>query len=154
MKLKDAMRGYDYDLPLKDALNDRELSVDRRVMAGATVGIGLDVAYLSVCQLEEAFAALATDLSNGVEQGRGHEDLADILKDQSPYQMRIWHLLDTTPLELALEDLAWLKSLTYRRARMARVVNEEKLAIRYVTDEALCEGVTAAQLMARVSAAD
>lgn len=81
MKLKDAMRGYDYDLPLKDALNDRELSVDRRVMAGATVGIGLDVAYLSVCQLEEAFAALAMDLSNGVEQGRGYEDLADILKD-------------------------------------------------------------------------
>lgn len=37
---------------------------------------------------------------------------------------------------------------------MARVVSEEKLAIRYVTDEALCEGVIAAQLMARVSAAD
>ncbi|MBB3349427.1 hypothetical protein [Sphingomonas sp. BK069] len=154
MKVQDVMRGYDYDLPLMDALSDPELSVDRRVLAGATVGIGLDTAYLSVCQLEEAFSALASDHANGVEQGRGYEDLADILKDQSPYQMRVWHLLDTTPLQLALEDLAWLKSLTYRRARMARVVREEKLMLRYVTDEALCEGVTASQLMARVSAVD
>ncbi len=51
MKVQDVMRGYDYDLPLLDVLNNNEkdengdpqVSVDRRVLAGATVGIGLDV---------------------------------------------------------------------------------------------------------------
>lgn len=96
MKFKDAMRGYDYDLPLLDALNDPQLSVDRRVLAGATIGVGLDIAYFAIRELEEAFAALAHDHNNGVEQGAGFEEVAEILKAQSPFQMRLWHLLDVT----------------------------------------------------------
>lgn len=152
MKFKDAMRGYDYDLPLLDALNDPQLSVDRRVLAGATIGVGLDIAYFAIRELEEAFAALAHEHNNGVEQGAGFEEVAEILKAQSPFQMRLWHLLDVTPLQLALEDLAWLKSLAYRRGRMAAVVRDENLPITYMTDEALCEGVTASELMARIQA--
>lgn len=95
---------------------------------------------------------MAHDHSNGVEEGVGFEEVAEILKAQSPFQMRLWHLLDVTPLQLALEDLAWLKSLAYRRGRMAAVVRDENLPITYMTDEALCEGVTASQLMARTQA--
>lgn len=153
MKVQDAMRGYDYDLPLMDVLNDHETSVDRRVLAGATVGVGLDTAYFAITELQEAFAALANDLSNGVENGQGYADLAEILRDRSPFQMRLWYLLDVTPLDQALDDLSWLKSLAYRRGRMAKVVRDEGLAVYYGTDEAACEGVTAAQIMARVDAA-
>jgi hypothetical protein len=135
MKVQDAMRGYDYDLPLKDVLNDTEVADDRRVLAGATIGVGLDTAYFAISQLEEAYATLA-----------------NILNDRSPFQMRLWYLLYDTPIDVAQEQLAWLKSLTYRRGRMAKVMRDEKLAVTYATDAALCEGVTAAQVMERLGA--
>lgn len=152
MKLQDAMRGYDYDLPLMDVLNDPETSVDRRVLAGATIGIGLDVAYLALSELEEAFATVVHDLSCGVPNGERYATLADILSAQNPFQMRIWYLLYDTPIEQARSDLAWLKALAYRRGRMTKVVRDERLPVSYATDAALCAGVTAAQAMARVAA--
>ena len=150
MEMQDAMRGYDYDLPLKDVLNDPEESDDRRVLAGATIGIGLDTAYLAISELEEAFATLANDVSNGVRQGEGRKDLEEILRDKNPFQMRLWYLLHDTPIDLAQSQLAWLKSVTYRRGRMAKVMRDEKLTVTYATDAAICEGVTAAQVMANV----
>ena len=152
MKVQDAMRGYDYDLPLRDVLNDPETSDDRRVLAGATIGIGLDTAYLAISELEEAFATLANDVSNGVRQGEGRKDIGAILHDKNPFQMRLWYLLYDTPIGQAQAELAWLKSLTYRRGRMAKVMRDEKLSVTYATDAALCDGVTAAQVMANVGA--
>ncbi|RYF16676.1 MAG: hypothetical protein EOO77_12290 [Oxalobacteraceae bacterium] len=151
MKVQDAMRGYDYDLPLKDVLNDVEESDDRRVLAGATIGVGLDTAYLAISELEEAFGTLANDVSNGVHQGEGRKDLEEILRDKNPFQMRLWYLLYDTPIDLAQSQLAWLKSLTYRRGRMAKVMRDEKLGVTYATDAAICEGITAAQVMAGVA---
>ena len=60
MNVQDMMRGYDYDLPLYDVLNnssvdangDPEISADRRVLAGATIGIGLDIAYLAITEMQ------------------------------------------------------------------------------------------------------
>jgi hypothetical protein len=77
MKAQDMMRGYDYDLPLYDVLNNNEknengdpvVSADRRVLAGATIGIGLDLAYLAITELQEAFETLAADADNGVIDG-------------------------------------------------------------------------------------
>jgi hypothetical protein len=160
MNVKDMMRGYDYDLPLYDVLNnssvdangDPEISADRRVLAGATIGLGLDVAYLAITEMQEAFEALARDVSNGVTDGEGSQDLAEILRAQNPFQMRLWYLLYDTPFEQAHEDLCWLKSLTYRRGRMCTVVREEKLAVVYATNADLCESLTAAQLMANMTA--
>ncbi|MHA0337469.1 MULTISPECIES: hypothetical protein [Sphingomonas] len=162
MNVQDMMRGYDYDLPLYDVLNnssvdangDPEISADRRVLAGATIGIGLDIAYLAITEMQEAFEALARDVSNGVTDGEGSQDLAEILSAQNPFQMRLWYLLYDTPFEQAHEDLCWLKSLTYRRGRMCTVVREEKLAVVYATNADLCESLTAAQLMANMTARD
>lgn len=152
MNLKDAMRGYDFDLPLMDVLNDPEMSPDRRVLAGATVGVGLDVAYLATCELAEAFEALAVDVTNNSGDGQGRKDLEEILSAGNPFQMRLWYLLYDTPFERAHADLVWLKSLTYRRGRMCKVMQEQKLAVIYATNADLCERLTAAQLLMNVSA--
>jgi hypothetical protein len=159
MKVQDMMRGYDYDLPLYDVLNnsgtnengDPEISADRRVLAGATIGIGLDVAYFAITEMQEAFTALASETSNGMGRGEGHQDLEEILRDKSPFQMRLWYLLYDTPIEQAITELAWLQSLTYRRGRMCMVMREQKLAVIYATNAQLCESLTAAQIMANVT---
>lgn len=159
MKVQDAMRGYDYDLPLYDVLNNNEknengdpvISADRRVLAGATIGIGLDLAYLAIAEMQEAFEALAADVGNGVMDGEGSRDIAEILSAQNPFQMRLWYLLYDTPFEQAHEDLCWLKSLTYRRARMCVVSREERLPVVYATNADLCESFTAAQLLANMT---
>ncbi len=161
MKVQDMMRGYDYDLPLLDVLNNNEkddngdpqVSVDRRVLAGATVGIGLDVAYLSTTELLEAYTALANDLANGIGDGEGHKNLEEILREQSPFQMRLWYLLYDTPIEQAISELTWLQSVTYRRGRMCIVMRDQKLPVLYATNAELCEGLTAAQAMANVPSA-
>ena len=152
MEMQDAMRGYDYDLPLRDVLNDPEESDDRRVLAGATIGVGLDTAYFAISELEEAFSTLASELSNGVQQGEGRKALEEILRDKNLFQMRLWYLLYDTPIDLAQSQLGWLKSVTYRRGRMAKVMRDKKLSVIYATDAAICEGVTAAQVMATVVA--
>ncbi|RYF13137.1 MAG: hypothetical protein EOO77_16115 [Oxalobacteraceae bacterium] len=46
-----------------------QVSFDRRVLAGATVGTGLDVAYLAITELQEAFTALASDVRNTTGYG-------------------------------------------------------------------------------------
>ena len=151
MQPQDAMRGYDFDLPLMDVLNDPETSPDRRVLAGATIGVGLDVAYLATCELAEAFEALAGDVTNSSSDGEGHKDLEEILSAGNPFQMRLWYLLYDTPFERAHADLVWLKSLTYRRARMCRVMQEQKLPVIYATNADLAESATAAELLANLS---
>lgn len=161
MKVQDVMRGYDYDLPLLDVLNNNEkdengdpqVSVDRRVLAGATVGIGLDVAYLAITELQEAFTALASDVHNTTGYGEGHRDIEEILRDKNPYQMRLWYLLYDTPIEHAITELAWLQSVTYRRGRMCTVMREQKLPVLYASNAELCDGLTAAQAMANVTSA-
>ncbi len=159
MKAQDMMRGYDYDLPLYDVLNNNEknengdpvVSADRRVLAGATIGIGLDLAYLAITELQEAFETLAADADNGVIDGEGSKDLAEILDAKNPFQMRLWYLLYDTPFQQAHEDLCWLKSVTYRRGRMCAVMREQKLPVIYATNADLCEGFTAAQLFDRMT---
>lgn len=138
----------------EDEDSDPQFSVDRRVLAGATVGIGLDVAYLAIAELQEAFTALASDVCNTTGYGEGNRDIAEILGDENPFQMRLWYPLYETPIERAIPELSWLQSLTYRGGRMCIVVREHKLPVTYATNAQLCESLTAAQLMGNVMNGD
>lgn len=147
MKMKEVMRGYDYDMPLLDALGDPELSVARRVLAGAMIGEGLDTAYFATCEMVEAIGALEVDRMKGVRVGEGVLVMEEILKDKNPLQMKLWHLVCERAVCEAMLDLAWLKSLTYRRGRMARVLRDENLSVEYVPARDLVAGPTAADMM-------
>lgn len=142
-----AMRSYDYDLPLMDVLNDPNSSLDRRVLAGATVGVALDTAYLAITEMEEAFSALLKDQAISSRRGEGYLMLEDILATGNPFQMRLWYLLYDTPLAQAASDLGWLRSLTYRRAQMTFVARENGVAVNYASTASLCDGMTAEMLM-------
>jgi hypothetical protein len=124
------------------------------VLAGAAIGIGLDVAYFAITEMQEAFTALASETSRGRGRGEGYRDLEEILRDKSPFQMRLWYLLYDTPIEQAITELTWLQSLTYRRGRMCIVMREHKLPVTYPTNAQLCESLTAAQIMGNVMTGD
>ncbi|WP_242121202.1 hypothetical protein [Sphingomonas lacusdianchii] len=154
MNMKEVMQGYDYDLPLLDTLNavdDPDITVHRRLLAGAAIGEGLDTAYFATCEMAEAFVALECDARRNIAHGEGFLLLEDILQAKNPFQMRLWYLLNERPIGAAMIDLAWLKSLTYRRGRMARVLRDEKLPVEYVPARDLVAGTTAADMMAGVA---
>lgn len=151
MKLTDAMKSYDYDLPLLDALNDPELSPDRCVLAGSLIGEALDKAYLSVGEMEEAFSTLANEVARNVHDGEGKAMIDAILGDRVPLQMRLWYLLHETELTQAAQDLGWLKSLAYRRGRMTAVMQEANLPARYWTTAEGRSGPTASEIVVTAS---
>ena len=154
MKMKDVMERYDYDLPLLDALNavdDPKLSPDRRVLAGATMGVCLGTAYYAVSEMEEAFAQLADDQEHGRQHGEGYLAMEAILEEQRPYQMRLWHLLYECSLDQAVSDLRWLKMVVYQRAQMANAVRDAGVDHRYWTAAEGREGKSAAELMTKVT---
>ncbi len=93
MKLRDAMRSYDYEMLLVDALNDPTLSTSRRLLAGAVIGEGLDTAYFATSELLEAFVELESDVRRGERHGQGFLSLEEILQAKNPLQMRLWYLL-------------------------------------------------------------
>lgn len=150
MKLKQALQNYDYDLPLLDALNDPELSPDRRVLAGATIGVCLGQAYFAVSELEEAFALLADDEEHGRRVGEGYLAMEAVLEGQHAYQMRLWHLINEVSLDQAVSDLRWLKALVHQRGQMTGTMAAAGIDPRYWTGEEGREGRSAAELMARV----
>lgn len=151
MKINDVLQGYDYDLPLMDALNDPQLSPDRRVLAGATLGVNLSTAYYAVTEVEEAFAQLADDQDQGRAIGEGYLALEAILEARSPYQMKLWHLISDMSLDQSVSDLRWLKMTVYQRARMANAVSEAGVEQRYWTSDEGRVGKSAAELMAVVA---
>jgi len=152
MKMKDVMERYDYDLPLLDALNDPELSPDRRVLAGATMGVCLGTAYFAVSEMEEAFAQLADDDDHDRRHGEGYLAMEAILEEQRPFQMRLWHLMYESSLNQAVGDLRWLKMVVYQRAQMVNAVRDAGVNDRYWTYAEGREGNSAAELMAKVTA--
>lgn len=125
MTIKDFLQGYDFNLSLKDVINDPEVSITRRMLAGAVVPQGLDSAYYMTMELYEAFNELAKDRNNKVINGRGHELISDILgADGEDYQRRIYYIVSDIDVYEALGDLAWLVRLTRERARMFPVIRE------------------------------
>ncbi|TVV71449.1 hypothetical protein [Sphingomonas solaris] len=151
MKIAEVLERYDYDLPLLDAMNDRGMSPDRRVLAGATVGVCLSTAYFAVSEMEEAFAQLADDEEKGRRHGEGYLAMEAILEEQRPFQMRLWHLLHECSLDQAVSDLRWLKMVVYQRAQMANAVRDAGVNDRYWTSAEGREGKSAAELMTKVT---
>ena len=151
MKLKDAMRGYDYELLLVDALNDPTLSTSRRLLAGAVIGEGLDTAYFATSELLEAFVELESDVRRGERHGEGFLSLEEILQAKNPLQMRLWYLLHEAAIPQAMMDLAWLKSLAYQRAKSSGLLRDERLPFYYTPARDMVEGPTAADWMLQVT---
>ena len=110
MNIKDSLDGYDYELPLMDALADPALPVRRRLLAGATVGIGLDIAHFAVSEMAEGFWLLKDETERGKNCGEGYLMVEAMLEEKNAFQMRLWHLLDETPLNNAAYDLALAES--------------------------------------------
>ena len=106
MKMKDALQGYDYDLPLQDAWNDPELADTRRLLAQLTRGVGLDAAYYGTVEMLEAFEALEADHRAGVTFGEGHLSIEAILDARSTFQMRLWYLSNSPTLARGSAHLA------------------------------------------------
>ncbi len=148
MKMKDVLEGYDYDLPLMDALNDPELPAFRRVLAGALLGEGLDVGYFATQEMAEAYTDLWSDSRKGVRYGEGYLAFEAILKDKNPLQMRLWYLTCERDLFATMQDMMWLKILAHRRGAMARVIRETGLPVVHVSARNLVAGKTAADMMA------
>ncbi|KPH66982.1 MULTISPECIES: hypothetical protein [unclassified Novosphingobium] len=151
MNVKDAMDGYDYDLPLMDALDNPELSVTRRVLAGAMIGEGVDTAYFATGEMVEAFVALEADARSKRRHGEGFLALEEILTEKNPFQMRLWHLLSEKAIGEAMVDLAWLRGLALQRGRMAKVLREESLPLQYIPERDLVEGKSAAEMLREVT---
>lgn len=151
MKLKQAMAGYDYELPLMDVLNDPELPVTRRLLAGATVGESLDTAYFATCEMLEAFTDLLNDMRRDDRHGEGYLALEEILQAKNPFQMRAWYLVHELEVSAAVVELAWLKTLTYQRGKMAAVLREQQLSLWYTPARDLVGGPTAADWMNSVT---
>lgn len=150
MKITEVLERYDYDLPLMDALNDSEISPDRRTLAGATMGVCLGTAYFGVSEMEEAFAQLADDEEHDRRHGEGYLAMEAILEEQRPFQMRLWHLLYESSLDQAVGDLRWLKMVVYQRAQMANALRDAGVDHRHRTAEEGREGKSAAELMTKV----
>lgn len=146
MHINDVLRDFDYDLALRDAFEDRKLSHSRRMLAGASIGVDLATAYYSVAQLLEAFADMESDHRNGERFGMGYLAIEDILKDGSPFQMRIWHLVCDLHLSQAVADLSWLKAILYARGSMAKAAAKH-VQVRYFTSADTVESPTARELM-------
>ena len=151
MKLKQALVGYDYELPLMDVLNDPELPVSRRLLAGAAIGEGLDTAYFATCELLEAFGDLLNDIRRGEHHGEGYLALEDILQAKNPFQMRAWYLVHELEVGAAMVELAWFKTVTYQRAQMAGLLREQKVPHWYTPARDFVGGPTAADWMANVT---
>lgn len=128
MSMKALLEPYDFNLPLRDALNDPTLSPDRRVMAAAAMRQHLDDAYYAAMELLEAFRALRKDIDVKLAPGaysEGEERVKHILAgDGDDYQRRLYYILSERPVTEAVDDLEWLTRLTWERARMARTLRE------------------------------
>lgn len=147
MKMKGILEGYNYDLPLMDAVNDVELRPVRRLLAGALMGEGLDSGYFATREVADAYFDLWNDDRKGVRYGEGYLAFEEILKDKNPLQMKLWYLTCERDLRETVKDMRWLATLANRRAYMARAVRESGAQVLHVAARDLVPGKTPAEMM-------
>jgi hypothetical protein len=148
MKRKDVLEGYNYDLPLIDALNDVELRPVRRLLAGALMGESLDAGYFATREMADAYFDLWNDVRKGVRYGEGYLAFEEILKDKNPLQMKLWYLTCERNLSETVQDMRWLAGLAHQRGLMARAVREAGAPVVHVPARDLVAGKTPAELVA------
>lgn len=114
---------YDYNLPLRDAERDPDVSVRRRMLAAIGCHAALDSGYYDA----QALAACLLDVAARANEGPGSdpytasERLADLLsRDDLGFQKALHRVVAVAPAADAAADLCWLTELMGQRADMAR----------------------------------
>jgi hypothetical protein len=119
------LTGYDFELPIRDALDNPELDPTRRALGVLGMGTGLDDGHFAALELAEAAAQLTTDRAGGVPDaaGQGAARLCTILDAPcDDYQRALWHAVSRCAPEAAAGHLEWLAELMRTRAGMWRVI--------------------------------
>lgn len=129
--MAELLRGYDFEFPLRDALDDPELDPVRRALAVHAMGTGLDTGYYAAAELMEAVRLLAADRARQVPdgQGRGAARLRDILDGGCGYQRALWHAVARSGARRAAEHLEWLAELMRTRAAMFTAIRDAGAAM-------------------------
>jgi hypothetical protein len=119
-------KGFDLDVTLRDASLDPENRPTRRMIASATLGVGIEDAYYSVREIREAV--------EWIHQGepRGKAKLASLLANpgDDDYQRCIYFCLAGRGVVEMLDDLMWLEDLLESRARVAGELHAKKVLYR------------------------
>lgn len=123
--------GYDFELPLRDALDDPGLDPVRRALAVRAMGTGLDTGYYAAAELLEAARLLAADRAAGIpdEQARGAARLREVLAGSCGYQQVLWYGVARGGLRAVAEHLAWLAGLMRARAGMFAAIRNAGAAM-------------------------
>lgn len=119
--------GYDFELPLRDALNDPGLDPTRRALAALAIGTRLDDGHLAALELAGAAEQLAVDRKAGLsdEAGQGAARIRTILGAECDnYQRALWYAVSRQAPEAAAGHLRWLTRLMRGRTAMFRVIRE------------------------------
>ena len=104
---------FEADITLVDAGTDPDASPTRRMIANASIGVGLEDAYYSVRELREAVAWVDN------EDPRGRKRLSEILSNRcDDYQRCIYYCLAGRGIGNMLADLYWLELLLLARSRV------------------------------------
>ena len=130
--IADYLAGFDFNLPLIDAVNDPDLPGVRSQIAAIALGEGLDSGYYEVQELAETFLEAAREDNADITDpdSPARERLAVILDRASPYQRGLFHAVAELPLADAASDLVWLTGLMRNRADMYRPVEAARLSTR------------------------
>lgn len=128
LSMKALLEPYDWNLPLKDALDDPSNSTDRRALAAAAMRQDLDDGYYAANEVLDAFRALESDIDSGVgpfNLSEGEARVKHILEGEGDdYQRRLYFLLAERPVADAIADLEWLVALMKGRAGMFRTLRQ------------------------------
>lgn len=130
--IADYLAGFNFNLPLIDAVNDRDLPGVRSQIAAVALGEGLESGYYEVQELAEAFLEAAREGNAEITDpgSPAREHLAEILDRASPYQRGLFNTVAKLPLADAAGDLAWLTKLMRNRADMYRLVEAARISTR------------------------
>lgn len=122
--IADYLAGFDFNLPLIDAVNDPDLPAVRSEMAALALGEGLDSGYYETQELAEAFLDAAREANAGVTDpdSPARDRLADILDRGSRFQRCLFETVAMLPLADAASHLVWLAAVMQGRADMYRPV--------------------------------
>ena len=120
-------RSFDDDMLLVSALENTDLPVVRRVIAGIAVGTPVDDAYHALFDLHAAIQLAACDEAAGVsvDEETGRPVLEHILAQPSDDYLRaLWFVVERCGFGDAASHLAWLLALLKARGHGARLARD------------------------------
>jgi hypothetical protein len=130
--IADYLAGFNFDLPLVDAVNDPNLAEVRSQLAALALGEGLDGGYYDAQELAEAFLDAAREANAGIADpdSPGRVRLAEILERGQTYQRCLFDAVAMLPLADAASHFVWLTGVMRERADMYRPVMEARSSMR------------------------